>query len=56
MKFKTAIDKKQWFLIPCIGILNERYYYGYNAFSIAFAWLVFRCKVTFGLKKWRAAK
>jgi hypothetical protein len=51
MRFKTAIDKNQWFLLPCIGIIDERYYYGYNAFAVAFAWLVFRFKVEFGVKK-----
>lgn len=56
MRFKKAIDRNQWFLIPCIGIINERKYYGYPVFAIAFAWLVFRCKVSFGIKKWRAAK
>ena len=54
MRFKAAIDKNQVFLIPTIGWINERYYYGYPVIAIAFAWLVFRCKVEFGLKKWRA--
>lgn len=54
MKFKAAIDKKQWFIIPCIGVINERYYYGYPVFAIAFAWLCWRCKVSFGVKKRRA--
>ena len=53
MRFSTSIDKNQWFLIPCVGIINERYYYGYNAFAVGFAWLVFRFKVEFGVKKWR---
>lgn len=53
MRFKGAFDKKQVFLIPTIGWINERYYYGYQVWSIAFAWLTLRCKVSFGLKWWR---
>ena len=53
MRQKVSIDEYQWFLIPCVGIINERFYYGYNVFSLAFAWLRFRCKVTFGIKRWR---
>ena len=52
--FRAATDKKQVFLIPTIGWINERYYYGYPAFSIAFAWLCWRCKVSFFVKRWRA--
>lgn len=51
MKFKAKIDWKQWFIIPCIGILDERSWRNELAFSIAFAWLIFRCKIGF-----RAAK
>ena len=53
MIFKAAVDKKQVFLIPTVGWINERYYYGYPVFAIAFAWLTWRCKIVFGLKKWR---
>lgn len=53
MCFRWDIAKNEWFLIPCIGIINERHYYGYRVFAVAFAWLRFRCKVEFGVKKWR---
>ena len=53
MRFKKSIDKNQIFLIPCIGVINDSWYYGYPVFSIAFAWLIWRCKVQFGVKKWR---
>lgn len=55
MRFKGAIDKYQVFLIPCIGIINERPYYGYPVIAIAFAWLWFRCKVEIGVRKYRRA-
>ena len=54
MRFKKLIDKNQIFLIPCIGVINDSRYYGYPVFSIAFAWLIWRCKVQFGVKKRRA--
>ena len=53
MRFKGAIDKNQWFIIPSFGVINDSRYYGYPVFSIAFAWLCWRCKVQFGAKKWR---
>lgn len=56
MRFAAAVDKKQVFLIPTIGWINERYYYGYPVWSIAFAWLTWRCKIVFGIKKWRKGK
>lgn len=51
MRFKAAIDKFQWFIIPCIGVIDERPYYGYRVIAIAFAWLCWRCKVEFGVKR-----
>ena len=54
MRFKGAIDKYQWFIIPSIGVINARRYYGYTVIAIAFAWLIFRFKVEFGVKRWRA--
>lgn len=53
MQFKWHITKTEWFLIPCIGIINERYYYGYKVFSVAFAWLCWRSKIEIGVKKYR---
>lgn len=53
MRIKTAIDRNQWFIIPCIGVIDERYYYGYPVFAIGFAWLVFRFKVEFGVKTYK---
>lgn len=41
-------------LIPTIGLIDECYYYGYRVFAVAFGWLKWRCKVEFGVKKWRA--
>ena len=54
MRFKGAIDKNQWFIIPTIGTINLSFYYGYRVIAIGFAWLIFRFKVEFGVKKWRA--
>ena len=51
--FKGAIDKEQVFITPAIGVIDERRYYGYPVFSIAVAWLKWRCKIAFGVKKWR---
>ena len=50
MRFKAAVDKKQWFITPAIGVINERYYYGYPVIALGFAWLIWRCKVEFGVK------
>lgn len=47
-------NETQWFLTPVIGVIDERSYHGYPAISVAFAWLRWRCKVEFGVKKWRA--
>ena len=52
MRFKGAIDKNQWFIIPCIGVINERWYYGYPVIAVAFAFLIFRFKVEIGVKRW----
>lgn len=54
VRFKTQKSKKQWVILPTFGIINERAYYGYPVFAIAFAWLCWRCKVEFGVRKWRA--
>lgn len=53
MRIKGAIDKYQVFIIPAFGWINERWYYGYPVIAIGFAWLCFRLKVQFGLKKVR---
>lgn len=52
MTIRTAVDKDQWFLTPCIGIINETHYYGYPVVSIAFAWLIWRAKIQIGVKKY----
>lgn len=52
MRFKWAKSKNQWFLIPCIGIIDERHYYD-KVFAVAFAWLVWRFKVEFGVKRFK---
>lgn len=51
MTIRTAVDKSQWFLTPCFGIINDSYYYGYQVVSIAFAWLIWRVKVQIGARK-----
>jgi hypothetical protein len=48
---RTAADKDQWFLTPCIGIINETHYYGYPVIDIAFAWLIWRAKIQIGVRK-----
>ena len=53
MRFKPAIDKYQWFIIPSIGVINVSSYYGYPVFAIGFAWLIFRFKVEFGVKTYK---
>lgn len=54
IRFKAQKAKNEWFIIPSFGIINERFYYGYPVFAVAFAWLRWRCKVEIGVKKWRA--
>lgn len=49
MRFSWGLAKYEWFVTPAIGIITERNYYGYTVFAVAFAWLKFRCKVTFGV-------
>ena len=51
MRILCGVSKDQWFLIPCIGIINETHYYGYPVVSIAFAWLIWRAKVKIGARK-----
>ena len=47
---KTAIDKKQYIIIPSFAILNERHYYGYPVIALALGWLCFRAKIEFGVR------
>ena len=51
MRCSGAIDKYQIFITPTFGLMNQRWYYGYPVIGIAFAWLCFRFKVEFGIKK-----
>lgn len=51
MTFVSSNTSNDWFITPCIGVIDERGYYGYPVFAIAFGWLKFRCKVVFGIKK-----
>lgn len=53
VRFKAQIARNEWFILPAVGIINERYYYGYPVIAVAFAWLRFRCKLEIGVKKWR---
>ena len=54
MRFKWAFIRNELFITPAIGVINERGYYGYPVIAVAFAWLFWRFKVEFGVKKWRA--
>lgn len=47
---KTALDKRQYIIIPSFAVMNERFYYGYPVIAIAFGWLCFRFKIEFGVK------
>lgn len=51
MIIRTAADKDQWFLTPCIGIIKATHYYGYPVIDIAFAWLIWRAKIRIGVRK-----
>ena len=50
IRVKTAIDKKQYVIIPSFAIMNERDYYGYPVIALAFGWLCFRAKIEFGVR------
>ena len=50
IRVKTAIDKKQYIIIPSFAIMNERHYYGYPVIALAFGWLCFRAKIEFGVR------
>lgn len=51
IRFKGAFVKHEIFITPAIGIRNNRSYYGYPVFAVCFAWLHFRFKIEFGIKK-----
>ena len=51
MRILCGVNKDQWFLIPCIGIINETNYYGYPVIDIAFGWLIWRAKIQIGVRK-----
>lgn len=51
MIIKTAVQKDQWFLTPCIGIIKHTHYYGYPVISIAFAWLIWHARIEIGVRK-----
>ena len=53
MKCEGAIDTHQIFIIPTVGWIDHKWYYGYPVFVIAFAWLCFRFSVKLGVKKVR---
>lgn len=52
VRFAARKSNNEWMLIPTIGIIDERYYYGYTVFAVAFGWLKWRCKLEFGVKMW----
>lgn len=51
MNFVWSFNDMELFITPAIGIINEKYYYGYPVFALAFAWLNFRCKIEFGARR-----
>lgn len=51
MTVYTATIRDQWFLSPCIGIINHTRHYGYPVISIAFAWLIWHVRVQIGARK-----
>ena len=53
IRVKGAKTKNEVILIPTFGWINERYYYGYPVIAIAFAWLCWRGKIEFGVRKRR---
>lgn len=54
VRYSAAKSDNEWFVIPSVGIINERHYYGYTVIAVAFAWLKWRCKLEIGVKKWRS--
>lgn len=50
IRIKTALDKRQYIIIPSFAVMNERFYYGYPVIAIAFGWLCFRFKIEFGVR------
>ena len=50
IRIRTALDKRQYIIIPSFAVMNERFYYGYPVIAIAFGWLCFRMKIEFGVK------
>ena len=53
MKCEGAIVTSQIFIIPTFGWIDQKWYYGYPVFVIAFAWLCFRFSIKIGAKKVR---
>ena len=51
MRCEGAIDTHQIFIIPTVGWIDHKWYYGYPVFVIAFAWLCFRFSIKIGVKK-----
>lgn len=56
MRFMYKTAKNEWFITPCVGVINECQYYGYPVIAIAFAWLRWRCKIEIGVKRYKADK
>lgn len=52
MMFVSRKSKEEWFITPTIGVIDQSRHYGRPVFSIAFAWLRWRCKFMFGVDKW----
>lgn len=52
MRFVPGKDRSQWFIIPTFGVIYQNKFTGCRRFSLAFAWLSWRCKIMFGVDKW----
>lgn len=50
IRIKAQILKNEIMIIPTVGIINERHYYGYPVIAFAFGWLCFRAKIEFGVR------
>lgn len=51
MRFVPGKARNEWFIVPSMGVIDERSYYGYRVIAVAFAWMRWRFKFEFGVKK-----
>lgn len=50
IRIKAQILKNEIIIIPTFGFVDNRNYYGYPVFALAFGWLCFRAKIEFGVR------